>query len=73
MAVNIDISASLQILWNMINVMQLINKFPILNVTFPQNAAAFNKLINDAANFDIIQLDKIKNSIFKFSPNEVED
>jgi hypothetical protein len=35
LAVNIVLSASLQMLWGMINVMQLIVKFPILNVTFP--------------------------------------
>jgi hypothetical protein len=73
MAVNIAMSASLQMLWGMINVMQLIVKFPILNVTFPQNAAAFYKLINDVANFDIIPSDKINEGIFKFSRDDIED
>lgn len=35
LAVNIVLSASLQMLWGMINVMQLIVKLPIMNVTFP--------------------------------------
>ena len=35
LAANIVLSASLQMLWGMINVMQLIVKLPIMNVTFP--------------------------------------
>jgi hypothetical protein len=57
LAVNIVLSASLQMLWGMINVMQLIVKFPILNVTFPQNAVTFYTFINDVANFDIFPTD----------------
>jgi hypothetical protein len=45
LAVNILMSASLQMLWGMINVMQLIVKFPLLNIQFPQNAAAFYSFI----------------------------
>ena len=67
LAINIALSASLQMLWGMINVMQLIVKFPILNVTFPSNAGSFYTLINDVANFDIIPTESIKNSIFSFS------
>lgn len=35
LAVNLVMSASLQMLWGMINVMQLIVKMPLLNITFP--------------------------------------
>lgn len=44
-------------LWGMINVMQIIVKMPLLNITFPQNAATFYTFINDVANFDIIPTD----------------
>jgi hypothetical protein len=59
MAINIVMSASLQMLWGMVNVMQLIVKFPIMNITFPSNAGIFYALINDVANFDIIPTDEI--------------
>ena len=67
LAINIVLSASLQMLWGMINVMQLIVKFPIMNITFTSNAATFYSLINDVANFDIIPTDKIESAIFSFS------
>jgi len=35
LAINIAMSASLQMLWGMINVMQLIVKMPLFNITFP--------------------------------------
>jgi hypothetical protein len=67
MIVNIAMSASLQMLWAMVNVMQLIVKFPLLNVSFPQNAATFYTFINDISNFDLIPTDKIDDAIFTFS------
>jgi len=54
LAVNLVMSASLQMLWGMINVMQLIVKMPLLNITFPQNAATFYTFIADVAAFDLI-------------------
>jgi hypothetical protein len=35
LGVNLVMSASLQMLWGLINVMQLIVKMPLLNITFP--------------------------------------
>jgi hypothetical protein len=35
LAVNLVMSASLQMLWGMVNVMQLIIKMPLMNITFP--------------------------------------
>ena len=67
LAINIVMSASLQMLWGMVNVMQLVVKFPIMNITFPQNAGTFYTLINDVANFDIIPTDTIKKKIFDFT------
>ena len=60
-------------LWGMINVMQLIVKFPILNVSFPQNAATFYTFINDVANFDLIPTDKLKDAIFTFTETAEDD
>jgi len=35
LAVNLIMSASLQMLWGMINVLQLIVKMPLMNIVFP--------------------------------------
>jgi hypothetical protein len=35
LAVNIALSTSLQMMWGMLNMMQLIVKFPIMKITFP--------------------------------------
>jgi hypothetical protein len=47
-------SASLQMLWGMINVLQLIVKMPLMNIVFPQNAATFYTFVSDVAAFDIL-------------------
>jgi hypothetical protein len=60
-------------LWGMVNVMQLIIKLPLLNITFPQNAATFYTFIADVASFDLLPMDTINEKIFKFSQNETED
>jgi len=59
LAVNLALSASLSMLWGMLNLMQLLVKFPLLNITLPQNAVIFYTIINDLANFDIIPTEKI--------------
>ena len=73
LAVNLVMSASLQMLWGMINVMQLIVKMPLLNITFPQNAATFYTFISDIASFDLIPTEKIDNMIFNFTDKDMTD
>jgi hypothetical protein len=60
----------LQMLWGMINVMQIIVHMPMLNVQFPSNAVMFYSFIIDISNFDIIPTEKIKSLIFSFSASE---
>lgn len=48
----------------MVNVMQLVIKLPLLNITFPQNAATFYTFISDIASFDLLPMDKINDKIF---------
>jgi hypothetical protein len=57
----------------MINVMQLIVKMPLLNITFPQNAATFYTFISDISSFDLIPTDKIDNMLFNFTDTEMRD
>jgi len=73
LAVNIVMSASLQMLWGMINVMQIIVKMPLLNITFPQNAATFYTFITDVSSFDILPSEKIEQFIFSFSKTNESD
>jgi hypothetical protein len=40
-ALNLLMTASLQLLWGLLNVMQLILVMPLLNLTFPMNAVTF--------------------------------
>ena len=51
----------------MINVMQLIVKMPLMNVTFPANAVTFYTFISDIASFDLLPMDKINAKIFNFT------
>ena len=60
-------------LWGMINVMQLIVKMPLLNITFPQNAATFYTFINDIASFDLLPTEKIDKVIFNFTDKDMAD
>jgi hypothetical protein len=70
---NLHRSASLQMLWGMINVMQIIVKMPLLNITFPQNAATFYTFITDVSSFDILPTDTINAYLFSFSDQKEDD
>jgi hypothetical protein len=45
LALNLIMAASLQYLWGMINVMQMIVNMPMLQVQFPSNAILFYQFI----------------------------
>lgn len=53
--------------------MQLIVKMPLLNITFPQNAATFYKFINEISSFNLIPTEKLDNMIFNFTDPDMED
>ena len=53
--------------------MQLIVKMPLLNITFPQNAATFYNFISEISSFDLIPTDKIDSVLFNFTDTEMED
>ena len=60
-------------LWGMVNVMQLIIKMPLLNITFPQNAANFYTFLTSVANFDLLPTEKINNYMFNFTKETEHD
>ena len=73
LAINLAMSASLQMLWGMVNVMQLIVKMPLFNITFPQNAAKFYTFIASVANFDLLPTDEINDYMFNFTKQNEND
>ena len=73
LAVNLVMSASLNMLWGMVNVLQLIVKMPLLNITFPQNAAVFYTFISSVSNFDLLPTDKINDYLFNVTKKKEID
>jgi len=54
-------------LWGMVNVMQIIVKMPLLNITFPTNAATFYTFIADVSSFNLLPTDKLNDQFFNFT------
>jgi len=54
--INVILSASLALLWSLINMLQLIVLLPLVNVQYPQNAFQFNKEFLTIANFDMLPM-----------------
>jgi len=46
---------------------------PLMNITFPQNAATFYGFIASVAAFDILPTEKIESYIFNFTTVEQTD
>ena len=63
---------SLQLLWALVNVMQLLLIMPLINVNFPVNAATLYGYLIEIANFDILPVDKINEATYEFSDNKVQ-
>jgi hypothetical protein len=55
----IAISASMQLLWNLVNLMQLIVYLPLYNVAYPANTILFYSFLRDLSNFDVIPTEKL--------------
>jgi hypothetical protein len=69
-ALNLLMTASLQLLWGLLNVMQLILVMPLLNLTFTMNAVTFYKCLSDIANFDFLPSEVILSWVFAFTEIE---
>lgn len=53
-ALNYLLSASLALIWGLINSMQIITVLPLTEVTYPKNALALNAVVLTIATFDVI-------------------
>ena len=56
----------MQLLWGMVNTLQLIIHMPLLQVYFPPNCEYFFTFIVDIVSFSLIPIDKILNKVFAF-------
>eukprot|EP00347_Sterkiella_histriomuscorum_P016906 403351398 len=61
------ISASLQFVWGLVNVVQLIVHMPLLNLDFPSNEIFFYSLLMDMSTLDILPTDSVEDKVFVFS------
>ena len=70
LALSIVMSTSLQYLWGMINVLQIISHFPLCQITFPLNAQLFYQMIISISQFNIIPTAVIDNALFRFDDSD---
>ena len=58
-ALNIALSGSLNLLWGLLNTLQLLSHVPLLKINFPANAKTLFVMINEIASFNILPLDAV--------------
>ena len=58
---------TLSLLWNLINVMQMLVTLPLVDVNHPLNVMQFNKIIASISSFDIIPVGNLLEAM-KFGP-----
>jgi len=63
LAVNIALSGSLQLLWGMVNTLQIIVHMPLVEVAMPQNALLLSSFLNSLASFDVLPTDFITDKL----------
>ena len=66
-ALNYLLSASLALIWGLINSMQTMTVLPLTEVTYPKNALALNAVVLTIATFDVIPAGTLILKIFKLS------
>jgi hypothetical protein len=68
---NVFLSASLQLLWGMINALQIINHLPLFNLYMPASAQTFFKAVNDIAEFKIIPTEQVVDWLLRNNPESI--
>ena len=58
-ALNIAVSGALNYLWGMVNCLQIIAHFPMINVLMPANVQMLFIIVVKIATFDILPIDGI--------------
>ena len=57
---NIVLSGSLSLLWGLINFLQLVTFFPLINMIFPNNAKTYYSVVFEIGNFDMIPTEPLE-------------
>ena len=63
---NVVISGALNYLWGMINCLQIVAHFPMINVLMPANCQLLFTIVVKVATFDMIPVDGLMDKINKF-------
>ena len=58
------LSTSLNLIWGLINALQIIVFMPMLNVYFPANAFSLTMKLLELAQFDLLPSDKLNSLVF---------
>lgn len=64
--INLALSSSLNLLWSMVNTLQIIVHMPLMNIAMPLNAYVVSKILVSVASFDVIPTDLIYEYVFNF-------
>ena len=67
---NVFMSGSLQMLWSLVNTLQVLNHLPMLNVQTPAIAMDFQGTMASLSNFDVIPTGDLFDLIFNFTDAE---
>jgi hypothetical protein len=65
---NVFLSASLQLLWGMINALQIICHLPLFNLYMPASAEIFFNTVKELAEFEIIPTEKVVDWLLRNDP-----
>ena len=65
---NFALSTSMNLLWSMLNTLQVIVHLPLVHIAMPQNVYALSKIIASIACFDIVPTELLYNEMFSFNP-----
>ena len=60
---NILISGALNVLWGMVNCLQIIAHYPLINVSMPANCQLLFTIVVKIATFDLIPVDGIMDKL----------
>ncbi|TNV85548.1 hypothetical protein FGO68_gene9769 [Halteria grandinella] len=70
---NLIMAASLQLLWGLINSLQLVVRTPLMGMKFPSNAKSFFSSFVLITNFDILPSQDLNTLFFNFNKVEYQD
>ena len=70
---NLLMSASLGLIWTLMNSLQIIVHLPFINLPFPMIAIQVSVILMTIANFDLLPHSKFNQIIFNFKENSRPD